>query len=111
MSMLSLMRVLGHHSVKMTMRYAAVAPETIRGEYLAAIERIETRYDFEVAAAQLTPETDPVSAMSDVIRLVKHLGDSTNSATAKERIMLILKRLHRLKGELAGINLLPPANG
>jgi site-specific recombinase XerD len=42
MSLLSIMKILGHRSPNMTLRYAQVTPDTLRQEYFRAIDRIKS---------------------------------------------------------------------
>ena len=101
MSLLGLMKVLGHHSMRMTLRYAAVSPETVREEYLAAISKIEQRHDLRSIVEKLrTEEGDPdISAsFTEMKTLVRRLGFEKD--VEQNRMRLLIKRIQRLQGEI-----------
>lgn len=101
MSLLGLMKVLGHHSMRMTLRYAAVSPETVREEYLAAISKIEQRHDLRSIVEKLrTEDGDPdISAsFTELKTLVRRLGFEKD--VEQNRMRLLIKRIQRLQGEI-----------
>ena len=44
MSLVGVMRLLGHRDYRMTLRYAAITQETVTREYVKALAKIEHRY-------------------------------------------------------------------
>jgi hypothetical protein len=44
MSLVGVMRLLGHRDYRMTLRYAAITPETIGDEYQKALAQLATKY-------------------------------------------------------------------
>ncbi|MEK6867603.1 MAG: tyrosine-type recombinase/integrase, partial [Nanoarchaeota archaeon] len=44
MPLMGLKELLGHKSLTMTLRYAAITQETVKTEYFSAIEKINARY-------------------------------------------------------------------
>jgi hypothetical protein len=44
MSLVGVMRLLGHQDIRMTLRYAAATPEIIAGEYQNALDKLATKY-------------------------------------------------------------------
>lgn len=93
MSLLGVMKLLGHHSMQMTLQYAAVSPEKVRAEYLAAIEKVEDRCQIQLAIEALSNEQAPTieSAFADLIRLIQ----TENRPEMKS----LIRRLRKLKME------------
>jgi site-specific recombinase XerD len=84
-----LMKLLGHRHYQMTLRYAAITPETVANEYAAAAQAIERRYDLTAATA-----VEPARALTDFARYVlKHAEDN---ALDQAQARLLVRRLHRL---------------
>lgn len=101
MSLLGVMKVLGHHSMRMTLRYAAVSPETVRAEYLSAISKIEQRHDIQSIVDKIrNDESDPnVSAsFTELTTLVRRLGFEKD--INHDRMKLLVKRIRRLQSEV-----------
>lgn len=101
MSLVGVMKLLGHHSMQMTLIYAAVSPETIRNEYLSAIEKIEDRCHLQAAIEAIAAERSPTidNTFSDLIRLIQ--SSSQNGGSDNESKKALIKRLRRLKSETA----------
>ena len=98
MSLPGIMKLLGHKDYRMTLRYTAIADETVGREYFEALSRVAERYDLirDRQGAQLTAE-DPVAAIEDVIRWVtKHL----RSGSLERRAKLLIRRLESAREEL-----------
>ena len=49
MSLVGLMKILGHNDHRMTLRYSAITTETVRDEYMSALGKIADRYQGIVA--------------------------------------------------------------
>ena len=99
MSLTAVMRLLGHRSITTTLIYAAVAQETVRDEFISALDKIQMRYQMPKTTAPAwanTPAPDGLDGISDTIRW---LHQQTTSAD-KQKALLLLKRLHRMKSEL-----------
>lgn len=99
MSLVGVMRLLGHRSITTTLIYAAVAQETVRDEFTTALDKIQTRYQMPRTTAATwadSPAADGLDGISDTIRW---LHRQTASAD-KQKALLLLKRLHRMKSEL-----------
>jgi len=99
MSLVGVMRLLGHRSITTTLIYAAVAQETVREEFISALDKIQTRYQMPRTTAAVwanTPAPDGLDGISDTIRW---LHQQTASAD-KQKALLLLKRLHRMRSEL-----------
>jgi site-specific recombinase XerD len=97
MSLLGVMRLLGHHDHRMTLRYTAITPETVGDEYARALDRLATKY--RLPARPLTPEqaSDPDELLDHLSRwLRKH-------ASSRQPLRALLKRIERLRHELASL--------
>jgi site-specific recombinase XerD len=97
MSLVGLMRVLGHRDYRMTLRYAAITDERVGIEYFQALDRIKTKYQTE-AHADAREEFDPSTTISDLIRWLKTNLSETDSQ--KRRAMRLVKRLDRIRHEV-----------
>jgi site-specific recombinase XerD len=98
MSLIGIMKLLGHHSFRMTMRYAAITQETIVNEYKEALKKSEAQYSCpdKIRTAQIV---SPNRMLLDAITwLRKH--HSANPAQ-KRRSDAIIKRLHRIREDVA----------
>jgi site-specific recombinase XerD len=95
MSLLGIMRLLGHRDFRMTLRYTLIVQETVGREYFAALATVESRYHLAAKAAQL--ETNPAKMASDLVRWLKnhHPGDRT-AQTLTKRLQRIQDALQRL---------------
>ncbi len=91
-----LMKLLGHRHYQMTLRYAAITPETIAKEYAAAAQVIEQRYDLSKTSPAATSE--PSHSLTDFARYVlKHVEDN---ALDKAHARRLVRRLHALNAAI-----------
>lgn len=90
MSLMGVMKLLGHRDYRMTLRYTEITLETVGQEYHAAIAKLETRY--RLALTKTAPrKLDPDQALGAIISWVqKRAGDSPE----------LLKRIREDVGEL-----------
>ena len=97
MSLVGVMRLLGHRNYHTTLRYAAITQETIGREYFQALTKIETRYEQQLRSASPS-DPDPIHMLSDLARWIhKHLaGDQGHERAAR----LLVKRLKRIEVEI-----------
>jgi site-specific recombinase XerD len=94
MSLVSVMKLLGHRDHRMTLRYTAITQETVGKEYAEALEKLETRY---AALRHKQPEKDafdPDKALNDVIAWVKEnlghdLGDKAAAHALAKRLVRV----------------------
>lgn len=104
MSLVGIMRLLGHHDFRMTLRYAALTQETVKEEYFSALAKIQTR----VLPSNLLfrAESTPSSAelLFQLITLMKK-NASENQKRPPKWHSLLIKRIQRLRSDLtrAGI--------
>lgn len=104
MSLTGVMRLLGHQDVRMTLRYAAVTLEGVREEYFKALEKIEQRYRCTIRSPADSYSLDPTQALADLIRFFK-AQVPTLDATAARHARLTLRRLERLRNDVASLAL------
>jgi len=97
MSLVGLMRLLGHRDYHMTLRYAAVTPELVGQEYAQAYDHLATRYHL--------PAPIPAEADTSPLDLLDLLGRWLRSHVDHPARQPLLKRLARLHVE---IEHLPP---
>jgi site-specific recombinase XerD len=91
-----LMKLLGHRDYHMTLRYAAITPETLAKEYASAAQVIAQRYDLSTRGTPATASPD--HALADFARYVlKHADD--NALDQKEARILV-RRLNRLNAAI-----------
>ena len=94
MSLLGVMRLLGHRDYHMTLRYAAITPETVGDEYAKALERLATKY--QLPARSPTPEV--ALGPDDLLdRLSRWLQKHTSPHRPRRAL---LKRIERLRREV-----------
>jgi site-specific recombinase XerD len=99
-SLVGLMRLLGHRAYKTTLRYAAVTQETIGREYFQALTNIEARYQQHLHAST-TPEPEPTRMLSDVARWIhNHIAHDRGLEPTARRL---IKRLNRVQAELRAL--------
>jgi len=95
------MKLLGHRSFRMTMRYAAVAQQTIVDDYHAAMSVIACKYDTSDASSHPLGETTPERQALDLISALRRSYDS--SPDAKSRTDAIIKRIYRLRDDILAL--------
>lgn len=87
-----LMKLLGHRHYQMTLRYAAITPETLAREFADAAQAIEQRYN--LSSNPSPTASAPDNALTDFARYVlKHVADD---ALDKDQARILVRRLHRL---------------
>jgi len=97
MSLVGVMKLLGHRDYRMTLRYAAITQETVTEEYLKALTKIEDRYK-PTGPAISSSHQDPLRMLSDLVRWVKkHIGHEFN---LKRAARALVKRIERIQEDL-----------
>jgi site-specific recombinase XerD len=94
MSLVGVMRLLGHRNIQMTLRYAAITQETVVKEYYEALAQIAKKY----ALTQKTTATDafdPMKALSDIARWLKK--NRGQNPADKKVTQALIKRAKRLQ--------------
>ena len=94
MSLVGVMRLLGHRDFRMTLRYAAITPELVRTEYDHALSQLEKRY---FVATEQETDADPAKILADALRALQNrLADTP----AQRDAQLLIRRLRRLRADL-----------
>jgi site-specific recombinase XerD len=102
MSLVGVMKLLGHHSFQMTLRYTAVTMEHTGREYFAAMQKIEHRYVDPAPTAACAETFDPIKATTDTIAWLQN-NVSTRSNTDARRVRALSKRLIRLQTQIRAL--------
>jgi len=97
MSLVGVMKLLGHNSIRMTLRYAEITQETASKEYFEALSRIEHRYAEVLGTGDTSNETNPTKLLGDAIRLIQNLSADNNAIKAFARN--IIKRLQKIQAD------------
>jgi len=100
-SLSTIMKLLGHRRITMTLRYATVTQETIRKEYYAAIEKTKEQYEITTAAEQQL--TNPLSSIEDLIKIIEKKRQENIKPQEDKKKLALLKRLKRLENDLKEI--------
>lgn len=97
-SLPSVMRLLGHRDLRMTLRYAAITQETLTKEYFEALPNLQSRYHDALHTPTRPTNLDPVKSLSDVGQWIrKHIfPDPARHRVARS----LLKRLGRVQFDL-----------
>ena len=97
MSLPGLMRLLGHRDYHMTLRYAAITPETVSKEYDEALAQLATKYQLATRSPTVESAPEPGRILEDLARLLRKRLSSHQSIRA------LLKRIARLRRDLLAI--------
>jgi site-specific recombinase XerD len=100
MSLVGLMRLLGHRSISMTLRYAAITTDTMGTEYFEALGKIEKRYEI-VRDLPAAAERDPIRMLVDVARWLT--ASAGRNRADKHRARVLAKRLDRIRAVIEKI--------
>ena len=97
-SLPSVMRLLGHRDIRMTLRYAAITQELVKKEYFQALPKMESRYRDALRAIPPSTDFDPIKSLVDTSQWIrKHIATQTTSQRVARSL---LKRLARIKTDL-----------
>jgi site-specific recombinase XerD len=92
MSLLGVMRLLGHRDYRMTLRYTAITPETIGDEYAKALAQLAKKYRLPAPPSPaLASTTDPDELLDHLARWLR------NHISSGSPIRALLKRVDRLR--------------
>lgn len=104
MSLLSVMKLLGHRSYRMTLRYAAITQETVGKEYRQALKQLQSKYDNALPYPDRNPsQLNPLKMLSDINRWL--MSNTPNRRKDKHVIELLIKRINKLKLDIANLQL------
>ena len=101
MSLVGVMRLLGHKDYRMTLRYAAITDETVLAEYTAALDRNKNRYDLPPVLAP-SFEADPAKQLSELathllMRASDERLDPAKARNLARRLRLLASEVRRLQ--------------
>jgi site-specific recombinase XerD len=102
MSLTSVMKLLGHHDFRMTLRYADITQETVGKEYFEALAEIEKRYQTPLASTG-NDQFNPVKAIADVIRWLKK--NTASDEASKSAARHLCRRLERARKEILELSI------
>lgn len=94
MSLVGLMRLLGHRDYHMTLRYAAITPELVDDEYSKALAQLATKYQLP---AQLSLPDEVMGADDLLDQLSRWLRKHVSTA---QQVRPLLKRIERLRRDI-----------
>lgn len=97
MSLVGVMRLLGHKDYRMTLRYAAITDETVLIEYAAALDNSSNRYQLP-SPSKLPDDPDPARQLNDLARHLLLTARDRRLDPKKTRNLAI--RLRRLADEV-----------
>jgi len=101
MSLMGIMKLLGHRDYHMTLRYTKIADETVGREYFEALSRVAERYELPRLCAADPAESDPAALLKDAICwITKHLCVENLEPRAKlliRRLQAATEQLERLR--------------
>jgi len=92
MSLVGLMKLLGHRDYRMTLRYAAITDATVCKEYYEALSQVEAKYRGPSTAA--ASQIDPAKMLSDIVRWIQKNARQDRIARS------LIKRLRRARIDL-----------
>lgn len=98
MSLMAIMKLLGHRSFRMTMRYAAVTQQTVANDYHLAMANISKQY--QIAASDDSPyEPTPDRLILNTIAWLRKNIDPATFNTKQGNA--IIKRLYQLHSDIS----------
>jgi site-specific recombinase XerD len=108
MSLMGIMKLLGHRDYRMTLRYTAIADETVGREYFEALSRVAERYDLLTAEPELAQRAfDPLIALQDVVRWVETTlrarAEEERDASLVHDTVLVVRRIDSAREALEAV--------
>ena len=98
MSLLGVMKLLGHRDYHMTLRYTDITQETVGKEYFEALTQLEKRYRQAIHRGSVS-ELNPVTMIADVVRWLRK--NTATDQSLKRTAALLIRRLERIQKELS----------
>jgi hypothetical protein len=96
MSLLGIMKLLGHRDYRMTLRYTAITQQTVGREYFEALAHVQSRYRL-LAPVPATTTADPAKLVSDLIAWIHaHAADRPLARRLHKRLQRIQDDLTKL---------------
>jgi len=98
MSLMGIMKLLGHRDFRMTLRYTQIVDETVGREYFEALSRVAARYELPSGDLADVVDRDPVALVQSLISwITKNL---CKERTLGHRARLLARRLEQARDDL-----------
>lgn len=102
MSIVGVMKLLGHHTLTMTLRYASVSQDAVVEEYYAALTKMERHYVLpRRKLGRNLKHRDLATQAEDLVRTIQRQRPS--DAAKARKAALLIKRIRRLKTEMSDL--------
>lgn len=105
MSLVGVMRLLGHRDYRMTLRYAAITQETIVKEYYEALVQTEKKYSIASRSPKYE-ELDPPRMLSYITRWLDKTGGQDPST--KRATRSLIRRIKRIQTAIQDLMMRSP---
>jgi site-specific recombinase XerD len=100
MGLVTIMKLLGHHSFRMTMGYAALTQHTVSKDYHTAMAKIGALYDLPSSPPPLQ-QSDPEQMLTNTVAWIR------NNAEDLPRAQHLIKRLYKIRTDIAALSRRP----
>jgi hypothetical protein len=105
------MKLLGHRTIEMTLRYAQIVNRDVEQAYAEALQALEDRYELEIPPALLNRGQPSVSSDREaILSQLNALAVSLETfrrdhakSSQKKRIQRFVERLRRLATDFKGL--------
>jgi site-specific recombinase XerD len=110
MSLPVLKDILGHRTIRMTMRYVQVTQCDLQREYLATLEAIKERHRIPQPSgtqrqeAWASPRQDILSVLQTAASLIENLRRDTGEPITKKKLQRLVERLKRFSTDFHGLS-------
>lgn len=94
MGLFTIMKLLGHRCIDMTLRYAAITQETVVKDYLSAMERIANQYKLQSMHLE-SASANPQRLLIDTISWLR------NYAAGDSQTPRLIKRIYKIHDDIA----------
>jgi site-specific recombinase XerD len=105
MSLVGVMRLLGHRDFRMTLRYTAITQETVGREYFEALARLEGKYaSKQLLTGPVGADLDPIKALTDLAAWIQkevghHKGQKNLARNLNKRVLRLRQDLQLAAGQ------------
>ena len=107
MSLLGIMKLLGHRDFRMTLRYTQIVDETVGREYFEALSRVAGRYELPRGDLADIVDLDVVALVQSVISwITRNLGKGPSGHKAR----LLARRLEQARDDLKELRSAAPTS-
>ena len=97
MSLLGIMKLLGHRDYRMTLRYTQIVDETVGREYFEALGRIAARYQLHSGTPADIADMDAVGLVQSAIAWIRK---NLCHGPSERRARLLARRLQQVRDDL-----------